>query len=86
MSTGLSGRPWHFEIRPLGLVNLQSHTEQRSGCGSVIGNSSPTSPTLGWPRQEGKEGTLAGSHKAQETGSIAGSGQLSREGLSTGNQ
>lgn len=47
-----------FERIP-GLVNLQFHTEQGSGCGSVTGNSSPTNPTLGRPRQEGKEGTLA---------------------------
>lgn len=85
VSTGLSGRHWHFERTP-GLVNLQFHTELGSGCGSVTGNSSPTSPTLGWPRQEGEEGTLAGSHKAQETESIPGSRQLPREGLSTSNQ
>lgn len=73
-------------MRALGLVNLQFHTEPGSGCGRVIGNSSPTSPTLSWPRQEDEEGTLASSHKAQETGSVAGSRELSREGLSTSNR
>lgn len=74
LSTVLAGRPQHF------------HTKQGSGHGRVTLNPSPSSPAQGWPRQEGKEGTLAGSHKAQETGSTAGSRLLSREGLSTSNQ
>lgn len=68
ISTGLSGRPRYFESRTVRPVNLQFHTEQGSG------NSSSKSPALGWPRQEGEEGTLASSHKAQETGSTAAPG------------
>ena len=86
VSTGFSRRPQHLESTTPRPVNPQFHTKQGSGHGSVTGNSSPSSPALGWCRQEGKEGTLAGSHKAQETKSTAGSRQLSREGLSTSNQ
>lgn len=77
----------HGILRELLGLYLFSSTQSRGmGNGSISGNSSPTGPALGWPRQEGKEGILASSHKAQETGSAVAPGCSLGSWLSASNQ